>query len=70
MSAEEFKGNLKKYRLNYSDVSSLIFMKTGALIKPQSIRTHVERHGAFSGAMTAAFRFLFRTLDEAHGKNI
>ena len=63
MSAEEFTGLAKKYRLNYSDVSTLLFARTGAVIKPQSLRTHVERHGAFSAPLTAALRLLFGQLE-------
>jgi hypothetical protein len=70
MSAEEFNGLLKRYRLNYADVSSLIYMKTGAVIDPKHVRTQLERYGFLSGTMTAVFRLLFKLLDAVHEKSV
>lgn len=70
MTVEEFNGSAKKHRLNYSDVCTLVFLKTGAVIKPQSLRTHLERHGALSGPLTAALRLLFKTLDAEHEQRV
>ena len=68
MSIAEYQGLLRKYRLNNSDVSSLILMKTGAIISPQAIRSMTERGQVFSATMTAVLRLLFRMLDDVHEK--
>lgn len=66
MSEDEFNGYLRKYRYSIDDATWLLFRLTGARIKKEAIKTHFGRHGALSGTMTAAFRMLFRYLEENH----
>lgn len=66
MTREEFNGNLKKFGITAAEACNLLWMKTRAVVKAETIMLHVDRYGAMSAAYTAAFRLLFRDLERDH----
>ena len=66
MTEEEFNGFMSRHRLAMPAILQLMWMKTGAVISSDHIRTHFTRYGALSPAMTAAFRLLFKQLERDH----
>jgi hypothetical protein len=67
MSKEEFEGNLKKFGLSgISSACHIVLMKTGAVLRPDSVRSHLERQQYLSPAYTAIFRMIFKELEKRH----
>ena len=69
MSLEEFNGNLEKFGITPAEACNLLWLKTRAVIKSETVKQHVERYGAMSAAYTAAFRFLFKELERDHERS-
>lgn len=67
MSNEEFEGQLKRFGISgKSALCHVIYLKTGVIITPGSVQTHLERHGRLSAALTAMLRLLFREMERSH----
>jgi hypothetical protein len=67
MAKEEFEGQLKRFGCSgISAICQMMHLKTGALVMPQTVRTHLDRYGHLSTALTAALRLLFRELERNH----
>lgn len=67
MTQEEFKGLLKRYGFTgTSAICHVLLMKTGVVLRPQSVNTHLERYGRLSPSLTATFRLLSRELERCH----
>lgn len=67
MTKEELQGQIKRFGLSgVSSVCHVLLLKSGAVLRPQSVTTHLDRYGHLSPTMTAAFRLLFRELERQH----
>lgn len=68
VSKEEWEGYLKRHGFGISEACNAVLLKTAVVIRPQSVRTHLERYGHLSPAYSAVFRFLFAELQRSHGQ--
>lgn len=67
MTDDEFKGQMKRFGfIGVSPLCHVLYLKTGVILRPQTVSTHLERYGHLSCVMTAAFRLLFRELERQH----
>lgn len=66
MKEDEFNASLKRTGLTIADVCEMLYQKTDVYIHPQHIRTRFKRFPCLSKPMTAAFKMLFREIDDGH----
>lgn len=64
MTKAEWEAGLQKFNLTPTRVCDLIYIRTGAIIKPKHIHADLDRYGRFSERCTALFRFVFIDLKE------
>jgi hypothetical protein len=65
MDRDEFQSWLRKFGITAADACILIHNMTEAVISSGEVNKSLDRHGYLSGPQTAAFRLLFKGLENA-----